>query len=361
MVEKTIRNSKLKRKSEMEHTRIHLTAPEISSLWTQYMFDSMSVCFFRYALKHLEDPDIIRIYKKSLELSERHVNKVKEFFKGEGYPIPHGFTEEDVNIHAPRLFQDPFYLYYIYIMSLQGLTGYALSISTSIREDLRKYYFQCNTETMQLYDDTIDLMLSMGIFSRPPVLSPAENIDFVKHQSFLNGWFGEKRPLTGIEIGDISFNMNKMHLHVALKVGFSQVAESKKVRQYINRGMQISNKHIAAFGKIFREEMLNSPISWQSHVTSSTTSPFSDKWMMYQVQLSSQIAIAFYGTALSVTSRADIAEKYIFMIGELVRFAEDGANLMIDNGWFEEPPKASDRRALSKGNKEGIENNSPNK
>jgi hypothetical protein len=133
------------------------------------------------------------------------------------------------------------------------------------------------------------------------------------------------------------------------------------VRQYINRGKEISNKHIAAFGKIFREEMLNSPISWQSHVTNSTTSPFSDKWMMYQVQLSSQIAIAFYGTALSVTSRADIAEKYIVMTSELVRYAEDGANLMIENGWMEEPPKASDRRALAKGNKEGIENKQQDK
>jgi hypothetical protein len=345
----------------MEQTRISLTAPEVSSLWTQYMFDSMSICFIKYALEHLEDEDIVEIYKESLELSNRHVQKIKDFFVGEGIPIPQGFTDEDVNIHAPRLFQDPFYLYYIYIMSLQGLTGYSLSIGTSIRADLRKYNISCNTETMMLFEKTIDTMLTKGLYSRPAVLTPAENIDFIKHQSFLTGWFGEKRPLTGIEIGDITFNMNKMHMHVALKVGFSQVAVSKKVRQYINRGKDISNKHIAAFGKIFREEMLNSPMSWQSHVTSSTTSPFSDKWMMYQVQLSSQIAIAFYGTALSVTSRADIAEKYIVMISELVRYTEDGANLMIENGWLEEPPKASDRRALSKGKKEGIESKNQDK
>lgn len=345
----------------MEQTRISLTAPEVSSLWTQYMFDSMSICFIKYALEHLEDEDIIEIYKDSLGLSERHVQKVKEFFGGEGIPIPHGFTNEDVNIHAPRLFQDPFFLYYIYIMTLQGLTGYSLSVGTSIRADLRKYYISCNTETMMLFEKTIDTMLTKGLYSRPAVLTPAEDIDFIKHQSFLTGWFGEKRPLTGIEIGDITFNMNKMNMHVALKVGFSQVAASNKVRQYINRGKEISNKHIAAFGKIFREEMLNSPMSWQSHVTSSTTSPFSDKWMVYQVQLSSQIAIAFYGTALSVTSRADIAEKYIVMISELVRFAEDGANLMIENGWLEEPPKASDRRALSKGKKEGIESENQDK
>jgi hypothetical protein len=341
----------------MEPTRISLTAPEVSSLWTQYIFDTMSIGFIRYALEHIKDEDIIEIYKYSLELSEGHEKKVKDFFVGEGVPIPKGFTVEDVNIHAPRLFQDPFYLYYIYIMTLQGLTGYSLSLSTSIRVDLRKYYSNCNTETMLLFEKVIDSLLTKGLFSRPAVLTPSVDIDFVKHQSFLTGWFGERRPLTGIEIGDITFNMNKMHMHVALKVGFSQVAASKKVRQYINRGMEISTKHIAAFEKILREEKLNSPVFWHSHVTNSTTSPFTDKWMMYQVQLSSQIAIAFYGTALSVTSRADIAEKYVAMIAELVRFAEDGANLMIENGWLEEPPKATDRRTLTKGRKEGIENN----
>lgn len=339
----------------MEQTPIRLTAPEISSLWTQYMFDSMSICFIKYALEHIEDQDIIEIYQQSLELSERHVQQVKEFYIGDGFPIPHGFTEEDVNIHAPRLFLDPFYLFYMYIMILQGLTGYALSVGTSIREDLRNYFIICNTETMVLFEKTINTMLTKGIYVRPPVISPAESVDFVKEQSFLTGWFGERRPLTSLEIGDITFNMNKMHLHAALKVGFSQVAASNKVRKYINRGKDISNKHLEIFEKIFRDETLNSPISWQSQVTSSTTAPFSDKWMLYQIQLSTQLAIALYGTALSVTSRRDLAEKYIMLTSELLRFGEDGANLMIENGWLEEPPKASDRRKLAKGEKEGLD------
>ncbi|MEH7072762.1 DUF3231 family protein [Neobacillus drentensis] len=339
----------------MEPTSIRLTAPEISSLWTQYMFETMEICFIRYALEHLDDQDIIEIYKQSLELSERHVLRVKEFFLQENFPIPHGFTEKDVNIQAPRLFQDPFYLYYMYIMILQGLTGYALSVGTSLRADLRQYFINCNTETILIFEKTIDIMLTKGIYSRPPIITPAVATDFVKHQSFLTGWFGERRPLTALEIGDITFNMNRMHLHAALKVGFRQVTASNKVRKYINRGADIANKHIAAFGKIFREERLNFPISLQSYVTSSTTAPFSDKWMMYQIQLSTQAAIAYYGAALSVIARYDLGEKYVALTGELLRYAEDGANLMIENGWLEEPPKASDRRALAKGEKEGMD------
>lgn len=337
----------------MENQAIRLTAPELSSLWTQYMFETMSICFFKYALEHIEDKEILEIIQTALDLSEGHVQQIKTFLQGENYPIPKGFTEEDVNVKAPRLFQDPFYLYYLYIMTLQGLTGYALSVGTSIRADLRTYYITCNTETMKLFETIMDALLSKGLFSRPPVISPPEKNDFVKHQSFLSGWFGERRPLTAMEIGDITYNMNKMNMHVALKLAFGQVANSDKVRKYFTRGMEISNKHLGIFQQIFNEEKLNSPVSWQSLVTDSTVSPFSDKVMMYQIQLSTQVAIAFYGAALSVTSRRDLALQYGMLTAELAKYGEDGANLMIEKEWLEEPPRATDRRALSKGNVDG--------
>ncbi|MEH7336673.1 DUF3231 family protein [Neobacillus drentensis] len=327
---------------------IRLTAPEMASLWTQYIFDTMSICFFRYALEHIEDPDVKSIYQTSLGISQKHVQKITEFMLNENYPIPHGFTEkDDVNIQAPRLFQDPFYLNYIYIMTLQGLTGYSLSVGTSVRSDLRKYYITCMSETMELFDQSIDLMLSKGLFVRPPVISPPESIDFVKHQSFLTGWLGDRRPLNAIEIGDITFNMLKMHLHAALKVGFIQVAQSKEIRQYFMRGLDIANKHIKIFESVFKEDKLNSPVSWQSMITSSTSMTFSDKYMMYQILLSTQLSLSFYGSALSVNSRRDLGAHYIRLILELLQFAEDGANLMIKNGWLEQPPTASNRDSLA--------------
>jgi hypothetical protein len=329
---------------------IRLTAPEIASLWTQYIFDTMSICFFRYALEHIEDHEVKSIYQTSLELSKKHVQKITEFMSKENYPIPRGFTEEDdVNIHAPRLFQDPFYLNYIYIMSLQGMTGYALSVSNSIRSDLRKYYITCMSETMELFDQSIDLMLSKGLFTRPPIISPPDSIDFVKHQSFLTGWLGDRRPLNAIEIGDISFNMLKMHLHAALKVGFIQVTQSKEIRQHFMRGLDIANKHIKIFESVFKEDKLNSPISWQSMITNSTSMTFSDKYMMYQIQLSTQLSLSFYGSAMSVNSRRDIGADYLRLFLELLKFGEDGANLMIKNGWLEQPPTASDRESLANG------------
>ncbi|MDN3015857.1 DUF3231 family protein [Paenibacillus sp. BSR1-1] len=332
------------------HIPIRLTAPEIASLWTQYIFDTMSICFFRYALEHIEDHEVKSIYQTSLEVSKKHIQEITVFMLNENYPIPRGFTEkDDVNIHAPRLFQDPFYLNYIYIMSLQGMTGYSLSVSTSVRSDLRKYYITCMSETMELFDQSIDLMLSKGLFTRPPIITPPDSIDFVKHQSFLTGWLGDRRPLNAIEIGDITFNVLKMQLHAALKVGFVQVAQSKEVRQHFKRGLDIANKHIQIFESVFKADKLNSPTSWQSMITNSTSITFSDKYMMYQIQLSTQLTLSYYGSALSVNSRRDIGAHYQRLILELLLFAEDGANLMIKNGWLEQPPTASDRESLAGG------------
>ncbi|QHS21951.1 DUF3231 family protein [Virgibacillus sp. MSP4-1] len=332
---------------ETEH-HVRLTAPEMSGLWTQYMFDSMSQRFFEYALEHIEDDDIRSLYKKALTLSEKHLARVSEFFKQENHPIPQAFTDNDVNQKAAPLFQEPFYLHYLYIMSLQGLTGYGLSVGTSLRSDLRSYFIRCNTETMELFDQTTQAMLTKGLVSRPPVVNPAEQVSFVTDQGFLTGWFGHRRPLTSMEIGDITFNMYKMNLHIALKVAFAQTCTDKHVRKIIERGMQISTKHTEVFKSIFNEEKLNSPISLQPLVTDSTEAPFSDKYMMYQIQYSTQIAIAFYGTAMSVNARRDLGAHYTRLTAELVAYAEDCANLMIKNGWMEQPPMATDREKIAK-------------
>ncbi|NRD80934.1 DUF3231 family protein [Bacillus sp. BRMEA1] len=331
------------------NNQIRLTAPEMASLWTQYQTDTMNKCFFRYALEHIDDPDVQSIYRTALAITEQHIQAITEFMTLEQHPIPRGFTEtDDVNIHAPRLFQDPFYLNYLYVMTLQGLTGYALTVSTSVRSDIRKYYITCMSETMALFDQSIHLMLSKGLFTRPPVLTPPDAIDFVQRQGFLTGWLGRRRPLNAIEIGDISFNMLKMHLHAALKVGFIQVAHSNEAREHFKRGLGIANKHIKLFESVLEEDHLNSPFSWQSMITDSTSTTFSDKYMMFQIQLSTQLSLSYYGSALSVNARRDIGADYLRLMIELLHFAEDGAQLMIKNGWLEQPPTASDRESIAK-------------
>ncbi|MFZ3590941.1 DUF3231 family protein [Bacillus sp. DJP31] len=155
----------------MKHnTTAILTSPEIAALWTQYMNDTLSICFSKYALEIIEDPDIKKIYETSLDLSERHVVKIKEFFNNEQFPIPFGFTEQDVNLNAPRLFLDSFFLNYLLIMIQHEMTGYSVSLQVSSRPDVREYYTECNLEAIKFFNEIMDLLLSKGLYTRPPYI-----------------------------------------------------------------------------------------------------------------------------------------------------------------------------------------------
>ncbi|WP_079528224.1 DUF3231 family protein [Halobacillus hunanensis] len=119
----------------MENTShsARLSASELSSLWTQYQSYSMSICVIDYFLAKVEDEDIRKILEFVIGLSKSHVSKIKDFMTQEEYPIPKGFTDKDVNRDAPSLFSDALTLYYMYIMTLHGLTGYAAATGTSVR------------------------------------------------------------------------------------------------------------------------------------------------------------------------------------------------------------------------------------
>jgi hypothetical protein len=148
--------------------KVQLTATEITSLWQQFILESLDICLKKYVLVHMEDDDIRSVFKYAISLSENHIEKVKYFFNQEKYPLPIGFTDKDVNLDAPRLFSDVFWLMYIHIMTANGLPNYSLAITTAVRSDIRDYFSQCNTEATELYNKSIDVLLSKGLFIRPP-------------------------------------------------------------------------------------------------------------------------------------------------------------------------------------------------
>lgn len=331
---------------ESDHN-VRLTSAELANLWTQYVNDSMAACVLSHFLIHVKDPDIREIFEFASELSHLHLRELKKFFTQENYPIPIGFTKEDVNENAPPLFSDIFMIIYMYVMTLHGLTGYAGAIGTSIRDDQIAYFTKCNSETMELYRRTMKVLLDKGIKSRPPFLNAPEKVDFVKKKSFLTGWFGNRRPLNGIEISGIFFNMQKTVVKIGLELGFSQVAHSKDLRKYFQRGAEICEKHFKHLSNTLTDDYLPSPQNWYSEVTNSTIAPFSDKLMLFHIVSLVSAAMGYYGAGLAVSQRRDLAAKYELLIAEIGLYAEDGANLLIDNGWFEQPPMAEDRNKLA--------------
>ncbi|MFC0270520.1 DUF3231 family protein [Metabacillus herbersteinensis] len=59
--------------------------------------------------------------------------------------------------------------------------------------------------------------------------------------------------------------------------------------------------------------------------------------------------IGYYGASMGGAARRDLSAAYSRLIIEVGELAEDGANIMIDNGWLEKQPSAPDRKDLAVG------------
>ncbi|WLD92863.1 DUF3231 family protein [Alkalihalobacillus sp. AL-G] len=327
---------------------VRLTAPEIANIWSQYQNDTMAICVYKYMLKIVEDVSIRPILEYSLSLAENHITKLKDYFTQEGFPVPHGFTYNDVDRTAPRLFSDELCLTYTYIMCVNGLAGYAAALTTNMRRDVRDYFVQCQNETMDLFNKSLDLLLEKGIVSRPPFINPSNKFEFIEQQKFMAGILGGKRPLNCIEISNVFWDLKKIQLSKSLTMAFAQVAKSQEVKEYLWRGAEIYSKHIEVYESILSQNNLPHPKSEEAEITNSTIAPFSDRLMMYHKSLLGSTTIGMYGSAIGTAQRADLVTHFTRLMGEMAKYMEDGLNIMIEKKWAEQPPLADDREELGK-------------
>ncbi|RPF50057.1 DUF3231 family protein [Aquisalibacillus elongatus] len=327
---------------------IKLTSAEITNLWSAYMNDSSSICHLKYYLNKVEDTEIKSVIQYALDISQSHVNTITDIFTQEGYPVPHGFKlNEDVDVTAPRLFSDTYFLYMINQLGKIGLNAYSMAVSVAVREDVYSFFSQCLRESDNLIKKTNDILLAKGLYIRSPYLQKPESYDFVKQKSFLAGYFGEKRPLIGTEITNLYTNFQRNALGVAAMIGYSQVAQDEEVKQFLLRGKEIAKKHCEIFGSFLKESDLPSPMTWETEVTDSVTYTFSDRKMMFYTTSLIALSVGYYGTSMSMSPRRDIGVMYSRLVAEILKYADDGAKIMIKHGWMEEPPRALDRDELA--------------
>ncbi|QBP41014.1 DUF3231 family protein [Paenisporosarcina antarctica] len=326
-----------------------LASSEVGLLWEQYQNDTLGICTISYFLNIVEDPKISSILEYALELAENHVKVIRSILDAEQHPIPMGFTEQDVHVNAPRLFSDTFILTYMAKLGAIGLNSYSVALPNSIRNDIRDFYTSCLHSSAELVNRSTNLMLKKGVMVRPPYIPYPNQVEFVQKQHFLAGWIGEERQLTTIEITNLFFNLQRNVIGSSIVTGFSQVASSKNVRQYFVKGSEIAKHHSTVFAEFFSKDNLVIPMTSDTAPTLSTVAPFSDKLMMFLVTALNAVGTGYYGASLGASPRRDLGAAYTRLTAEIMEYAEDGANIMINNGWLEKPPSSPDRRNLAKG------------
>ncbi|MGX1372929.1 hypothetical protein RKD56_000007 [Priestia megaterium] len=323
-----------------------LTSPEIANLWTHYIRETLSVCVNKYMLHTIQDSEIHSLFQTALQYSLNHIDTLRALFKKEKFPIPNGFTEEDINLEAPPLFTDVLCLKSLYMMSTHGHNEMSLSFTTSIRQDIVDFYSQCNLDAMEIYKRSKDLLISKQLYQQPPTYITSHKVKMIEQYHYVTDVFGKQRPMNAIESGHTYFNLNKTLIAKAMILGFSQVSKNQHVRALLEKSLQVKNKHIDTFSSLLIKDNLHLPKSCETEITNSTVPPFSDRLMLLQTGFFFGVAVTYYNAALIASMRADISahcEKAA--LNSLWIYSRIGKD-MIDNQWMEQPPQADDRKRL---------------
>jgi hypothetical protein len=324
-----------------------LTSAEIGKIWAVHMGNTLSKCVLSYFLQHVNDQEIKSVINDALILTNDLLGRSNELFINEKHPIPIGLTEKDVDLNAPRLFSDLFYLYYLKYVSKAGLSIYSTAIPMMMRTDVKEFILHSNSATVELIMKINDALDKKGYLQEPASVPIPTNVTYVSKQTYLSGFFGDIRPLHALEIAHLFDNIENNVTSKALLIGFNQVAKNDDVRSFLHRGKKLTMQHVEQLTEKLHKEDLPSPPLIDDLVEASTISPFSDKLMMsHKIDMFS-MKIRTCANAMSLNGRRDIGAMYGKLLFDIGRYVEDGANIMIDHGWMEQPPHAVDRDHLA--------------
>lgn len=332
----------------MNYENIKLTSAEIGTLWTEYVNGTMTDCVNRYMYSIIEDKSIKKIFEDAINIYAKQKQEVSQFIKNDGYPVPLGFTDSDINTNAPRLFTDIFCLQYLHIITLHGLIGHITSLSASTRRDLRNAYDSFDNDGKRMFHRTIELLLEKGKFQRDPLFYPDDGVEFVDSKDFASGLLKTNRTLSATEIVNLSFNIKKNIMAKTLSIAFSQVAQSKEVREFLADSQDTANNQIQSLSKILQNDNLPSPSSFETEITTSHVAPFSDKLMLYHIGLLYQVGQVYHGVGLASSMRADLIMTYEKVILKNIAVVKKWFDIMVKNKWLEQPPLAPDRKEIAR-------------
>ena len=271
-------------------------------------------------------------------MSKQHISEITDLLNGAGLRIPEGFTDIDVNINAPRLFTDAFYLAYLSFMSRIAMHNYTLILNQIARSDIRDYFSKRIYDSIELYNKSADLRLSKGIFIRAPFVETPKKVQYVKSQNYILGIFDEKRPMLLNEITQLFGIIFSNIVGRAMATGFGQVSKDKKTASYLFEGMDLSSSIIKELTIAFSDEGITIPSSSDSFVTDSTVAPFSEKLMLTHMLVLGSSGVSSLGMAMAESLRSDLYIKYLRFSAESMKYTQKGSKIMIDNEWLEQPP-----------------------
>ncbi|MDR7245888.1 DUF3231 family protein [Priestia megaterium] len=327
-----------------------ISSSEVGTLWLTYQEKTMILRILEYFIEKSDDQQAKNIMGGLWQELSYYVTKIKKIFQEQGIAIPVGFNQEDINLEAPKLYDNGFDIMFVRILKEISMGMYTLNMNMAYQDDVMGIYEGLTSTTQKIYKSSTLYLLEKGTLSLPPKVTMPKSSEFIESKSYLNGFnpFNDKRALNDIELGYLHHGIETNNIGMQLITGFAQCAEDKEVKQYFVKGKELAKKQIKVFGDILLESDVQFSATSGSTVTTSKVAPFSQKLMMFCIYLLNGFGIvgSSFGTIFSL--RKDLSMKTALIAKDIYFFADEGVKIMIKNGWLEEPPQMEDRPNLIK-------------
>jgi len=327
-----------------------INVSEVGSLWQTYQEKTLIMRFLEYFIEKADDPKARNILGGLWQELDFYVKEMENLFSEQGMVIPVGFTSDDVHLEAPKLYDNGFDIMFVRILKEVSMGLYTLGLNMAYNKKVMSIYEGLTTVTQKIYKLATCYLLERGILALPPKVSMPQKTEFIKNKRYMEGFklFGEKRSLTDLEVGIIHHNLEVNNIGMQLITGFAQCAQNKEVKQYFLKGKELAKKQIKVMEDLLLEGDVQLSATSGATVTTSTVPPFSDKLMIHCIYILNGFGLIGSGTGGFFSLRNDLAMKTLLLAKDVYFYAQEGIEIKIKNGWFEEPPQMEDRAQIIK-------------
>jgi Protein of unknown function (DUF3231) len=321
------------------HTK--LSSVEFGALWTTFHKKTMILRILEHLIDTAEDQEARDLMSGLYEKLQPKVEEIKTLMKNEGATVPEGFTGKDVNLNAPRLFENGFDIMFCRILKEVSMGMYVLHMTISYRQDIIELYKSLSEITQGYYEQFTAYLIKRDLLPRPNFTTMPNSITYIEDVSYMKGsnFFGGRRPISTVEFGLMYHSVEVNIFAFQLLRGFSQCATDVEARRYFAKGVNISKEILQGIEKVLLDENIKIPATSGGTITNSTIAPFSDKLMMFCIFLFGGFSLGGQGFSSTFILRDDVVAKNVVYAKDALEYTREGVKLMMDKGWLEEPPK----------------------
>lgn len=319
---------------------MHLTSSELGYLWTGYSINEMSKWYLTVFRAQAQDEEIKNLYTYALESANEILIERKKLLNNDGYPNAIGFSETDIDVTSPTLFSDRFLLYYLHNGTRLGLEFHARSLASATRGDIRKYHSNCVISTIQLHERVVDMLLNKGLYWRTPTLPTPTTPEYIQKPTYLNGWYGDNRPINSMELANLYQIMDHLMIIETMCRGFSQTSDADDIVELFQKGIKVAKKQYHALGELLEKDALPIAPSLSAEITDSKKRVLSDRIMVTHVAGLFGSLLSQYGFSLGAAMKHDLVTTYSAQFAKAGAFSEKITRFLIENEWLEKVPGA---------------------